>query len=177
MAVAGRDIVGEHEQETADSPTRDRVMSSILHNGPSTASELADRLGLTAAAVRRHLSALVSRGLVDSREKKVFGARGRGRPSRVFFLTDHGRADYYTAYDDLAISALRQLADAAGPLLLTRWLRLESMTSSRVTERCVRRAPTKSRLSCWLRYCRPTAMWPPFNQLVRGNRSVNIIAP
>src|SRR5260364_156959 len=41
------------------------------------------------------------------------------------------------------------------PLLLTRWLRLESMTSSRVTERCVRRAPTKSRLSCWLRYCRP----------------------
>ncbi|WP_164236231.1 helix-turn-helix transcriptional regulator, partial [Stenotrophomonas maltophilia] len=78
------------------------------HNGPSTASELADRLGLTAAAVRRHLSALVSQGLVDSREKKVFGARGRGRPSRVFFLTDHGRADYYTAYDDLAISALRQ---------------------------------------------------------------------
>ena len=118
VAVAGRDIVGEHEQETADSPTRDRVMSSILHNGPSTASELADRLGLTAAAVRRHLSALVSRGLVDSREKKVFGARGRGRPSRVFFLTDHGRADYYTAYDDLAISALRQLADAAGPSAL-----------------------------------------------------------
>ncbi|MCA3765302.1 MAG: helix-turn-helix domain-containing protein, partial [Cutibacterium sp.] len=118
VAVAGRDIVGEHEQETVDSPTRDRVMSSILHNGPSTASELADRLGLTAAAVRRHLSALVSQGLVDSREKKVFGARGRGRPSRVFFLTDHGRADYYTAYDDLAISALRQLADAAGPSAL-----------------------------------------------------------
>ena len=118
VAVAGRDIVGEHKQETVDSPARDRVMSSILHNGPSTASELADRLGLTAAAVRRHLSALVSQGLVDSREKKVFGARGRGRPSRVFFLTDHGRADYYTAYDDLAISALRQLADAAGPSAL-----------------------------------------------------------
>ncbi|GAE75122.1 iron-sulfur cluster regulator SufR [Cutibacterium acnes JCM 18918] len=36
VAVAGRDIVGEHKQETVDSPTRDRVMSSILHNGPST---------------------------------------------------------------------------------------------------------------------------------------------
>jgi len=36
----------------------------------------------------------------------------------VFFLTDHGRADYYTAYDDLAISALRQLANAAGPSAL-----------------------------------------------------------
>ncbi len=89
-------------------------MSSILHNGPSTASDLAERLGLTAAAVRRHLASLTDEGLVGSREKRVFGARGRGRPSRVFFLTDAGRADFYTAYDELAINALRHLAEAGG---------------------------------------------------------------
>lgn len=95
--------------------TRERVVSSILHHGPSTAGELAERLGLTAAAVRRHLTGLTEDGLVTSREKRVFGARGRGRPSRVFLLTDDGRAEYYTAYDELAITALRQLAAAAGP--------------------------------------------------------------
>lgn len=98
-----------------DGSTRQRVISSILHNGPSTAAELADRLGLTAAAVRRHLTTLTEDGVVESREQRVFGARGRGRPSRVFCLTDSGRADYYTAYDALAIAALRQLARAGGP--------------------------------------------------------------
>ncbi|MEA5635837.1 MAG: winged helix-turn-helix transcriptional regulator, partial [Cutibacterium granulosum] len=70
-----------------DGSTRQRVISSILHNGPSTAAELADRLGLTAAAVRRHLTTLTEDGVVESREQRVFGARGRGRPSRVFCLT------------------------------------------------------------------------------------------
>ena len=82
VAVAGRDIVGEHKQETVDSPTRDRVMSSILHNGPSTASELADRLGLTAAAVRRHLSALVSRALsIPVRRRSLELAEGADLPA------------------------------------------------------------------------------------------------
>ena len=34
-----------------DAPTRDRVAESILENGPSTATALAARLGLTPAAV------------------------------------------------------------------------------------------------------------------------------
>ena len=58
----------------------------------------------------------------------------------------------------------------------TRSLRLESMTLSRVSVRCVRSGLTKSQLNCWLRPCRLTATWPPFNRLVRGNRSVNTIA-
>ena len=111
----GRAAAEARFEEPADGTTRDRVMSSILHHGPSTAGDLAERLGLTPAAVRRHLSALNENGQVASREERVFGPRGRGRPSRVFFLTDAGRADYYTAYDELAITALKQLAAAAGP--------------------------------------------------------------
>lgn len=113
--AAARSAAETRFDEPADGTTRDRVMSSILHHGPSTAAELAERLGLTSAAVRRHLSALSESGQVSSREERVFGQRGRGRPSRVFFLTDAGRADYYTAYDQLAISALKQLTAAAGP--------------------------------------------------------------
>jgi predicted ArsR family transcriptional regulator len=97
------------------------VAQSILEHGPSTAAALAERLGLTAAAVRRHLDVLLERGLLVSREQRIYGARGRGRPAKVFSLSDAGRADFYSAYDDIAIQALEFLADEAGPSAVTRF--------------------------------------------------------
>lgn len=99
----------------ADASTRQRVAQSILECGPSTATALAGRLGLSAAGVRRHLDVLAERGQVTAREERVYGARGRGRPAKVFALTDTGRSDFYQAYDDLAIQAMTVLADQAGP--------------------------------------------------------------
>ena len=98
-----------------DAPTRERVATSILENGPSTAAALAERLALTPAAVRRHLDHLVADGALEAREPRVYGARGRGRPAKVFMLTDSGRETFTQAYDDLAASALRFLKESAGP--------------------------------------------------------------
>lgn len=106
--------MSESIQET-DLTTRDRVVQSILSNGPSTARQLADRLDLTPAAIRRHLTALLDEGRLDSREERVYGQRGRGRPSKVFVITDEGRSEFHQAYDELAISAIRRLLDVAGP--------------------------------------------------------------
>ena len=97
-----------------DAPTRERVATSILENGPSTAAALAERLDLTPAAVRRHLDHLVSEGAVEAREPRVYGTRGRGRPAKVFVLTDSGRDTFIQAYDDLAASALRFLRETGG---------------------------------------------------------------
>ncbi len=97
-----------------DQTTRKRVTELILQQGPLTAADLAGQLNLTPAAIRRHLAALVDAGALGSREERIYGARGRGRPARVFFLTDQGRAEFYQAYDELAISALRHLAEAGG---------------------------------------------------------------
>jgi predicted ArsR family transcriptional regulator len=99
---------------TRDESTRDRVARSILTNGPSSAAVLAERLELTPAAVRRHLDHLLEEGLVESREERVYGPRGRGRPAKVFVLTDTGRHAFHQAYDDLAATALRFIADAGG---------------------------------------------------------------
>lgn len=98
-----------------DVPTRQRVVELILHDGPQTARRLAERLDLTPAAIRRHLTGLIDDGVLASREERVYGARGRGRPSKIFVLTDAGRAEFRQAYDALAIAALRRLAAAAGP--------------------------------------------------------------
>lgn len=70
--------------------------------------------GLTAAAVRRHLDGLAAAGLVESREQRVYGSRGRGRPAKVFGLTESGRDAFYQAYDQLAADALRWISDAVG---------------------------------------------------------------
>lgn len=104
-----------------DASTRHRVARSILEHGPSTAAALAARLGLTPAGIRRHLDVLLANGHVEAREQRVYGTRGRGRPARVFALTDAGRAVFYTAYDDLAVQALEYLEAEAGPDAVTRF--------------------------------------------------------
>ncbi|MGW2259407.1 helix-turn-helix transcriptional regulator [Streptomyces sp. NPDC004749] len=109
--------VGEASQEelaTGERSTRNRVARSILDHGPSTVSELAGRLGLTQAAVRRHLDALAADSVVEPREKRVYGSRGRGRPAKVFALTDCGRDAFDQSYDQLAADALRWIARTAG---------------------------------------------------------------
>jgi len=97
-----------------DQPTRGRVARSILDNGPSTAATLADRLDLTPAAVRRHLDHLVDEGAVEAREPRTSSTRGRGRPAKVFGLTEAGRDRFDQQYDDLAAHALRFLAETGG---------------------------------------------------------------
>ncbi|MDQ3616477.1 MAG: transcriptional regulator [Actinomycetota bacterium] len=97
-----------------DAPTRERVARSVLENGPSTAAVLADRLDLTAAAVRRHLDHMTAVGVVEAREPRVYGTRGRGRPAKVFALTPAGRDTFDQQYDDLAAQALRFLAETGG---------------------------------------------------------------
>ena len=97
-----------------DGRTRDRVAALLLEHGPQTATELASRLGVSAAAVRRHLDGLLAAGRVA--EQGAAGTvRGRGRPARHFALTDAGRASFPHAYDDLALTALRFVAAHGGP--------------------------------------------------------------
>ncbi len=90
---------------------------SLLADGPATAPELAQRLGMTAAGVRRHLDSLQADGLLESGERPAFGpapSRGRGRPPRVYSITESGRDIFDQAYDDLAMSALRFLSERGG---------------------------------------------------------------
>jgi predicted ArsR family transcriptional regulator len=97
-----------------DGRTRDRVSGLLLEHGPQSATELAARLGVSPAAVRRHLDGLVAVGRVTEREAPG-EHRGRGRPARRFALTDAGRSAFPHAYDDLALTALRFVAEHGGP--------------------------------------------------------------
>ena len=95
--------------------TRARVARLILELGPSTAASLGTRLGLTPAAIRRHLDNLLAEGMIETRMARTQRSRGRGRPARLFAITDAGRNAFEHAYDDLASNALRFLAETSGP--------------------------------------------------------------
>jgi predicted ArsR family transcriptional regulator len=110
------DAVPGAVRDTVEGRTRDAVTRLVQESGPLTAAALAERLQLSAAAVRRHLDALVADGIfveVQPRSSSL-RPRGRGRPARAYALTDAGRASFGHAYDDLASTALRYLRDTGG---------------------------------------------------------------
>jgi predicted ArsR family transcriptional regulator len=99
-----------------DRKTRERVAQLLLEHGPATAAQLGAELGLSPAAIRRHLDAMLADGDVVSRDQPVRGHRGRGRPAKVFLLTESARLRQGThAYDDVAAAALRWIARLGGP--------------------------------------------------------------
>lgn len=103
--------------------TRESVTHLLLSDGPLTAADLAGRLGISPAAVRRHLDQLIVEGAVTSRQPPSRGQRGRGRPARSYLLTDVGRGRLPHQYDDLAIQALDYLQQVAGPESITAFAR------------------------------------------------------
>jgi predicted ArsR family transcriptional regulator len=101
--------------EVEDPRTRDLVARSILENGPMSAVVLAEKLGFTPAGIRRHLDSLVAEGLLVAREPHILNGRGRGRPSKVFVMSDVGREKFEHSYDDLAVAALKFMQAQMGP--------------------------------------------------------------
>lgn len=98
----------------------DTLGRTMLRVGPATASDLATELGLTGAAVRKSIEALVEAGWVEAGERAPYGPaalagpRGRGRPARVFTLTPSGRARFGAHEESLAVTAVRHIAETAG---------------------------------------------------------------
>lgn len=111
----GGPSAGAPAERSAEGRTRAAVIDLLLADGPLTAATLAERLGISPAAVRRHLDQLTDEGAVSSREAPARRGRGRGRPARSYLLTDTGRARLPHGYDQLAVQALNFLAETAGP--------------------------------------------------------------
>jgi predicted ArsR family transcriptional regulator len=99
---------------TGEGRTRAAVARLLMEQGPITAAAVAAELELSAAAVRRHLDALLADGEAEAREAPRLGRRRRGRPARQYLLTDAGRARFGHGYDELAVAALQYLAEHGG---------------------------------------------------------------
>ncbi len=126
--------------------TRDLVARAILENGPATAVALASKLHITPAGIRRHLDNLIAEGVLTAREPftSAKDSRGRGRPSKVFVMTDLGREKFEHTYDDLAVSALRFMASKGDKTLVKEFARNRA---EEITKRAAQILANKKNLS------------------------------
>lgn len=98
---------------SSEGHTRGAIVE-LLMQGPTTAGDVGERLGISAAGVRRHLDALIDAGDAQASAAAAWQHNGRGRPAKRYRLTAAGRAKLSHAYDDLAAAAMRQLRDIGG---------------------------------------------------------------
>lgn len=127
-----------------DLSTRDAVARSVLENGPSTAVVLGERLGLTPAGIRRHLDLLIEDGILEAREPHIALSRGRGRPSKVFVMTDAGRQQFEHSYDDLAVAALKFMSQQSGEHLVQAFAQSRADDIKRKAELAISKRSHKS---------------------------------
>jgi predicted ArsR family transcriptional regulator len=92
--------------------TRERVLSLVASTGPITAADLAASLGVTPAAIRRHLTALLEDGFIADHDKPGPLDRGRGRPAKSYVATAEGQRALASAYSDVAVEAVDFLRSA-----------------------------------------------------------------
>jgi predicted ArsR family transcriptional regulator len=76
---------------------RAAVLDLVKREGPVTAETLAARLGVTAMAVRQHLSGLETEGLVTHRT----AAKSRGRPAKLWCATRQADGRFPDAHSAL----------------------------------------------------------------------------
>ena len=124
--------------------TRNAVARSILENGPSTAVLIGERLSLTPAGVRRHLDLLIEDGILEARDPHIALTRGRGRPSKVFVMTDKGREKFEHSYDDLAVAALKFISAREGAHLVTEFAKSRADEIERKAVPLLAKAKNKS---------------------------------
>ena len=88
------------------SPTQRRVIETLKRLGEATADELAAALEVSPSAVRQHLGALRSSGLVEARQDRG----NTGRPADRYHATERTEPLFVTS-DDLSIELLELVGD------------------------------------------------------------------
>lgn len=101
-------------EATTEASTREQILRLVVADGPITAAELAERLELTSAGIRRHVGALEAADQIAV-HRVPGGHRGRGRPARHYVATQSGHRALANAYAALAVDALQYLEKVAGP--------------------------------------------------------------
>ena len=96
-----------------DERTRDRVLTAVLEHGPVSAAQMGQLLGLTPAAVRRHLDTLSRHGVIEV--KLISHAKsGAGRPARRYVVSKRGQTEIGDDYLEIARLALTEIAETRG---------------------------------------------------------------
>jgi len=117
-----------------ESKTRRRIVKILKTDGPLDSATLAERLGVSAMAVRQHLYVLQDQKMVTAKERPV----PLGRPAKFWELTRKADRLFPDAYAELSVSLIDSLNEAFGAdglqrILERRTARQRAAYSSRIS--------------------------------------------
>lgn len=98
--------------------TRQRILETLRRRGPRTVADLAASFGLSPVGIRAHLCSLEDEGLAA----KTGVRASRGRPARLFGLTDDARHSFPQRSGSLALEVLEEVEALGGRDLVIRAL-------------------------------------------------------
>ncbi len=96
---------------THEPSTKQDILQHLVKQEQISAQNLAEHLGISPQAVRRHLKDLEDEGLIERETVQV----GMGRPNYLYSLSREGRDRLPERYNDFAVSLLNTLAQTVGP--------------------------------------------------------------
>jgi predicted ArsR family transcriptional regulator len=105
-------------RQTGERKTRRAIVKLLKTEGALGSAQLAERLGLTAMAVRLHLYALQSEGLVNAEDRPV----PVGRPAKLWRLTREADRHFPEAYAELSVALIGAMQETFGAKGLERVL-------------------------------------------------------
>ena len=97
-------------RRTGERKTRRAIVKLLKTDGPLGSAQLAERLSLTAMAVRLHLYALQSEGLVTAEDRPV----PVGRPAKFWRLTREADRHFPEAYAELSVALIDAMQETFG---------------------------------------------------------------
>ena len=129
--------------QPGEGKSRAAIVRLLKTEGPMDSAQLAERLGLTAMAVRLHLYALQNEKFVVAEERP----RAVGRPAKYWRLTPEADRFFPAAYAELSVALIDALGDAFGPSGLKRVLESRRARQQETySERIASDAPLKEKL-------------------------------
>jgi len=102
-----------------DARTRERILYLLKTKGPQPAATLAQKLRLTAMAVRQHLYRFCQERLVEFSDER----RPVGRPARIWRLTERAASRFPESHAELTLEMISAIRAAFGEEGLDKLLR------------------------------------------------------
>jgi predicted ArsR family transcriptional regulator len=120
------------------------VLAELKRAGPASAEALAARLGITAMAVRQHLDGLEQDGFA----RHALRGGGRGRPAKLWDVTEAANAKFPDAHAALVTDLIAQMRKAFGEAGLDRLVALRTADQEKIyRSRMKARSTLKLRLA------------------------------
>ena len=126
----------------AQAPTRETTLTLLLRQGETSAATLAETLGISVQAMRRHLRSLEDDELVEASPTPA----GPGRPSNLWRLTSKGHQHFPDGSENFALGLLESMAATLSTEVMADLLRQQAIEKATLYRKQLGNAPLEERV-------------------------------